>query len=216
MSIRVVLADDHAVIRDGLKLILESSGDIEVIGVAGNGREAAKLINSTPPDVLIIDITMPEMNGLEAIKEIHRDNPGVKILMLSMHNTSEHIHRALENGAQGYILKKSAGKEVVDAVRTVYNGSSYLSQSIAKSVISDYLQYHKHGVKTPIEKLNDRERQVLQLVVEGRSSSEIAKIIHISQKTVETYRSRLMKKLEVRNVPELVKFAIVHGLTPEA
>ena len=215
MPIKVILVDDHDLVREGLKMILESA-DIEIVGEADNGRKAVKLVNKLQPDIIILDIVIPEMNGLEAAVEIHRENPEVKIVFLSMHSTSEHVFRALDAGASGYLLKKSAGKEVIDAVKTVNAGNCYLSNSVAHTVINDYLNFHQGGTKSQLDLLNDRERQVMQLVVEGKTSAEIAKIIHISPKTVETYRSRLMKKLGVKNVPGLVKFAIAHGLTPEA
>lgn len=214
MSITVLLADDHAVVRDGLKLLLESQQDITVVGLASNGRDAIKLARKHMPDVVLLDIAMPELNGIEAAQKIRDALPRTRIIILSMYATSEHVFRALQAGADGYLLKESAGAEVVRAVRAAYAGRRYLSEKIA--ITAQGMQASGQGVapaKSPIESLSEREREVLQLVVEGRSSAEIAASIHLSPKTVETYRSRIMQKLDVHDVAGLVKFALQHGLT---
>jgi len=214
MSIKVLLADDHAMVRDGLKLLLESQQDITVVGLAANGREAVKLVKNTAPDVVILDIAMPELNGLEAALKIRDALPRTRIIILSMHATSEHVFRALQAGADGYLLKESAGAEVVRAVRTAYAGRRYLSEKIA--TVAQGMNLSEQGAasaKSPLESLSEREREVLQLVVEGGSSAEIASAINLSPKTVETYRSRIMQKLDVHDVPGLVKFALRHGVT---
>ncbi|NOZ28994.1 MAG: response regulator transcription factor [Chloroflexi bacterium] len=214
MTIRVLLADDHAVVRDGLRLILEAQGDIAVTGDATDGREAVRLAQALQPDVIVIDIAMPLLNGIEATHQILQVCPDAQVVILSMHATSEHIYRALQAGAQGYLLKESAGQEVVEAVRAVYAGQRYLSQRIVGTVIEEYVQLRESGSSTsPLQRLTAREREILQLVVEGKSSAEIADILSLSTKTVETYRSRLMQKLDIHDLPGLVKFAIQHGLT---
>jgi len=214
VTIRVLLADDHAVVRDGLRLILEAQGDIAVTGDATDGREAVRLAQALQPDVIVIDIAMPLLNGIEATHQILQVCPDAQVVILSMHATSEHIYRALQAGAQGYLLKESAGQEVVEAVRAVYAGQRYLSQRIVGTVIEEYVQLRESGSSTsPLQRLTAREREILQLVVEGKSSAEIADILSLSTKTVETYRSRLMQKLDIHDLPGLVKFAIQHGLT---
>jgi len=214
-AISVVLADDHAIVRDGLRMILEAQGDITVVGDAADGRQAVRLIQQLRPDVAVIDIAMPELNGIEATHEIRQTCPDTQVVILSMHSTAEHVFRALQAGAQGYLLKESAGMEMVEAVRAVHAGRRYLSQRITETMIDDYLRQRQAAErKSPLERLTPREREVLQLVVEGKSSAEIGDILSLSPKTVETYRSRLMRKLGLRDLPSLVKFAIQHGITP--
>ena len=208
--ISVLLADDHAVVRDGLRALLEAQTDIEVVGDAANGREVLRLAQQLHPDVVVMDIAMPELNGVEATQQMHDAYPSTQVLILSMHSTTEHIFRALQAGARGYLLKDSAGAEVADAVRVVHAGRRYLSQKIAATVIDDYIA-ERHRT-SPLESLSSRERQILQLVAEGKSSTEIAAILFLSPKTVDTYRSRLMHKLDIGDLPSLVKFAIQHGV----
>jgi DNA-binding NarL/FixJ family response regulator len=215
MTIKVFLADDHTVIRDGLRFMLEAQGDITVVGDAADGRQAVNQVQKLKPDVVIMDIAMPELNGIEATQQIRQTCPSTQVVILSVYSNAEHIFRALQAGARGYLLKESGGKEVVSAVRAVRVGRRYLSRKIAETMIDDYVhQRESTEAKSPLERLSPREREVLQLVVEGKSSKEIANIIHLSPKSVETYRSRLMQKLNVNDLPGLVKFAIQHGLTP--
>jgi DNA-binding NarL/FixJ family response regulator len=215
MSISVVLADDHAVVRDGLRYLLEAQPDINVIGDAANGREAVELVGELRPDVVIIDITMPELNGIDAAHQIHQNSPSTEIIILSMHANKRHIGRALQAGAHGYLIKESAGIEVVKAVRAVNAGHRYLSQTVSDAVIDDYVAHRNASENTgSLESLSAREREVLQLVVEGKTSAEIAAILNLSPKTVESYRSRLMQKLDIDDLPSLVRFAIRQGLTP--
>ena len=209
--IRVMLADDHAVVRDGLRVLLEAQSDLEVVGAAANGRQAVRLVDELHPDVVVMDIAMPELNGIEATQQIHDALPATQVLVLSMHSTTEHIFRALQAGARGYLLKDSAGAEVVDAVRVVRAGRRYLSQKIASAVIDDYIS-ERHRA-SPLDSLSPRERQILQLVAEGKSSAEAAAMLFLSPKTVDTYRSRMMQKLDIDDLPSLVKFAIQHGVT---
>jgi len=215
MTITVLLADDHAVVRDGLRLLLEAQGDIKVVGDAANGHEAVHQVERLRPDVVVMDIAMPELNGIEATQQIREGCPSAQVVILSMHYTSEHIFRALQAGARGYLLKESAGIEVVNAVRTVQAGHRYLSQKISDKVIDNYVHQREAAETTsPLARLSPRERQVLQLVAEGKSSAEIASVLSLSHKTVETYRSRLMQKLGISDLPSLVKFAIRQGLIP--
>ena len=211
MKIRVLLADDHATLRDGLQALLQTAPDIEVVGSVGNGREAISRASTLRPDVVIMDVTMPEMNGIEAADLLRDKHPEIRIIMLSMHSSSEHVYRALHAGAVGYLLKESAGGEIVNAVRTVHAGQTYISQALQ---VLERRTAPRTGDAGPLASLSTRERQVLQLVVEGRSSAEIAALVHLSPKSVNTYRSRLMKKLGISDVTGLVKFAIQHGLTP--
>ena len=212
MTISVFLVDDHRVLRDGLRILLDTQDDIEVIGEAEDGNGTIKGINSKRPDVVVMDITMPELNGIDAAQVIHETLPEVGIVILSIHSDLEHIFRALQAGAQGYLLKESAGSEVISAVRAVYLGRRYLSPSIRDLVMEAYL--NNRQIQSPLELLSMREREVLQLTVEGSSSAAIAERMNLSPKTIETYRSRLMGKLGVHDLTELVRFAIKHGITP--
>ena len=214
-EIRVFLADDHAVVRDGLRFLLEAQNDIKVIGGAANGRDAVQQVTKLRPDVVVVDIAMPGLNGIEATRQIHATCPSAQVVILSMYSTSEHVFHALQAGARGYLLKESAGIEVVTAIRAVHAGHRYLSQRISDQVIDEYA--HQREVveaESPLARLSPREREILQFVVEGKSSAEIGAILFLSPKTVETYRGRITKKLGVSDLPGLVKFAIQHGLTP--
>jgi DNA-binding NarL/FixJ family response regulator len=212
MTIRVLLVDDHAIVRDGLRFLLEAHDDFEVVGGAANGREAVRAARDLRPDVVIMDLAMPELNGTEATQQIHDACPATQVLVLSMHSTAEHIYRAFQAGAQGYLLKESAGPELLSAVRTVHAGHRYLSQKIAGTVVDDYIR-ERHAA-SPLDSLSGRERQILQQIAEGKSSAETARALCLSPKTVETYRSRMMKKLGIPDFSALVRFAIQHGLTP--
>jgi DNA-binding NarL/FixJ family response regulator len=211
MTIRVLLADDHAVVRAGLKALLQRAADIDVIGEANNGRDAVRCSEALKPDVVVMDLTMPELNGIDATRLLREKYPLIHVVMLSMHSSSEYVFRAFDAGATGFVLKESAGEDVVAAVRAAHAGRRYLSRGIA--AIQSAAQSCA-GRASPLESLSTREREVLQLVVEGQSSTEIAATLHLSPKTIETYRVRLMAKLGVRDVPSLVRFAIEHGLTP--
>ena len=211
MPINVLLADDHQVVRDGLKTLLEAQADIRVVGSAADGREAVASAAQLKPDVVVMDISMPDMNGVEAARRIHAARAETRIVMLSMHSDAEHVYRALEAGATGYLLKNSAGSELVAAVRAVHAGRRYLTEKINEMVIAGYLGENRAA--SPLESLSKRERDILQHIVDGRNNRETAELLHISVKTVETYRSRMLQKLGIKNVTELVKFAITHGLT---
>jgi len=211
MKIRVYIADDHAIIRDGLRALLEARDDIEVVGDAGDGRQAVAEIRSVRPDVVLMDISMPQMNGIEAAALVRDAAPQARVIMLSMHATSEHLFRALQAGARGYVLKNSAGGELVDAVRAVHAGKRYFSAKIADLLVDGYVRDERPT--SPMQDLSARERQILQLIAEGGTSAEVARTLSLSPKTVETYRSRLMQKIGVGDVVGLVKFAILHGIT---
>lgn len=196
-------------LREGLRALLSSAPDITVVDEVANGRDAVRRALELVPDIVLMDIGMPDMNGVEATARLRERLPEVRVIALSMHGDVEHVHRALEAGVSGYLLKESAAADVLAAVRAVHAGKEYLSAAV--------LQYarHRRGAG-PLASLSARERQVLQLVVEGRTSAEIAARLHLSPKSVETYRSRVMRKLGVDDLPALVKFAIQHGITPPA
>ena len=210
MSITVLIADDHALMRDGLRSILEREGGIEIVATASNGRDTVLEAKRLNPDVVLMDIVMPELSGIEAAAQIRDHCESTRVIILSMHSTVEHIFRSLQAGAVGYLLKGSAGSEVVEAVRSVHAGRRYLTRKVSDVVVDGYVREHR--ASSPLESLSPREREVMLQVVEGRSSSEIADALHLSPKTVETHRSRLMAKLGVDNVIGLVKFAVQHGL----
>jgi len=214
MSITILLVDDHPVLREGLRAILAAQTDLEVIGEASNGREAIRECRRLQPDVVVMDIAMPEINGIDAARTLREEGPQPRIVMLSMHAHTEYIFRSLQAGADGYVVKESAAAEVADAIRSAHQGRRFLSESIAEAVIDDYIRRRDLPTEEdPLMRLSSREREVLQLIVEGRSTVEIAETAALSPKTIETYRSRLMRKLEITNLAELVKFAIKHGLT---
>lgn len=210
MTIRILLADDHAVVRDGLRALLDAEPGLEVVGSVTNGREAVLAVKQLSPDVVVMDINMPGLNGIEATMQLARIEPAPRVLILSMHGSSEHIYRALQAGALGYLLKESAGSEVVGAVRAVAAGRRYLSERIADIALDAYLAEDR--TRSPVESLSARERQLLQLLAEGRSNTEAAQFLSLSVKTVETYRSRLMQKLGLHDLTALVRFAQEHGL----
>lgn len=210
MTIRVLLADDHTVLRDGVAALLEAQDGITVVAHAQDGREAVRKITEFKPDVAVMDIVMPELDGIEATRLVHKSSPLTQVVILSMYSTNEHIFRALHAGAKGYLLKESAGAELVAAVRSVHAGRRYLSEKITESVVDGYIR--EDQPIEPLGKLSSRERQILQLVVAGKSTADIARTLSLSPSTVDTYRSRLMKKLDIDSIAGLVKFAIARGL----
>jgi len=212
MNITVLIADDHAIVREGLRYLLEAQGNIKVIGEAANGREAIKKVKEFKPDIVIMDIVMAELNGIEATERICQDHAATRVIMLSMRSSPEPIMRSLKAGASGYLLKESAGRELVNAIYAVHAGQRYLSSKVTDRMIGAYL-HQEEGLKDPLAILSQREREVLQLVVEGKTSAGIAEMLFLSIKTVKTYRSRLMVKLGIKDIPSLIKFAIQHGLT---
>jgi DNA-binding NarL/FixJ family response regulator len=213
--VSVFLADDHTIVRDGLRALLAVQPWVTVVGEAANGRAAVSQALSLRPDVLVMDIAMPELNGIDAAHEIRAQLPGTQVVILSMHASTEHVVRAFQAGALGYLLKESAGREVLDAIRAVHAGRRYISKSFGVSAIDDLLRQEAvTPARTPLASLSQREREVLQLVVEGYSSADIGQRISLSPKTIDNYRSRLMRKLGVADLPNLIRFAIENGLTP--
>jgi len=206
----VFIADDHAIVREGLAAVLASQPDLRIAGTAANGREALAAVLQSKPAVVIMDIAMPEMNGIEAARRIHAELPETRIVILSMHAGAEHVFQALEAGARGYVLKESAAREIVEAVRAVQLGRRYLSAPVGE-VLAE--RVGRRAAVSPLDSLSARERQILKLVADGASSARIAELLHLSPKTVDTYRSRLMEKLNISDLASLVKFAIQHGLT---
>lgn len=210
---KIIIADDHAIMREGLRMILEAQPDMTVAGETDDGRKAVSLARKLRPDVVVMDIAMAGLNGIEATARIAGECPATRVVILSMHSGSEYIARALKSGALGYVLKESAGRELVEAVRSVHAGKRFLSQAVAAVVAENYLDQLGESQKTdPIDRLSTREREVLQLVAEGKTSRQIAEIIHVSPKSIDTYRSRVMLKLGIDNLPALIKFAIQHGV----
>lgn len=213
MKIRVLVADDHAIVREGLGTMLGNQPDMVVVGLAANGRDAIRMVDEYQPDVAIMDISMPELNGIDAISQMLPRHPSIKVIVLSIHETKPYVNRALKAGARGYLLKETAGLEVLEAVRAVYSGERYLSQRIS-DLLTDISFRSLDGSKevSPLEQLSSRESEILQLVAEGKTSQEIGERLSISSKSVDTYRSRLMRKIGVKDVAGLVKFAIQHGV----
>ncbi len=212
--IRVLLADDHAMLREGIRLSLEAMGDMVVVAEADDGANAVQQTAETRPDVVVLDVTMPRLNGLEALRQIKRAHPDLPVLILSMHDNETYVLQALQAGASGYVLKRSAARELASAIRAVHAGDAYLHPGIAKRVITDYVQrLDPAEVAGPLSALTAREREVLQLAAEGRTIRQIAARLHLSPKTVEHHRAAAMNKLDLHNQTDLVKYAIRIGLT---
>jgi DNA-binding NarL/FixJ family response regulator len=211
MAIRVLIADDHGVVAEGLRFVVEAQPDMEVIDCIQDSREAVRRSIEAHPDVVLMDHAMPLLNGAEATHLIRERCPGTQVIILSMYSDQVHVLRALQAGAAGYVVKKSAAKEVVDAIRTVHLGGRYLSKELADSVIDQVV--HKAGLEDRLQRLSSRERQVLQMLAEGHAIPDIATTLSLSPKTVETYRARMMEKLDIHDLATLVKFAIQHGIT---
>lgn len=212
MSIRLLIADDHKLMREGLRALLSGESDIEVIGEASNGREIVKMVEDSSPDIVLMDISMPQLNGIDATRQIEDLSGDTRVIALSMHADRLFVQGVLKAGAAGYILKDSAFEELAQAVRAVSNGQMYLSPGIAGVVVEGFLKTNGPPVADEVS-LTAREREVLQLITEGISTRDIATQLHISVKTVETHRRQLMKKLDLFTVAELTKYAIRNGLT---
>jgi len=210
MTIRVLIVDDHGVVAEGLRFVIDAQGDMEVIDCVQDSRDAVRRASEVRPEVVLMDHAMPELNGTEATHLIHEDCPETRIIMLSMYSDAVHVLRALQAGATGYVVKRSAAKEVVEAIRSVHRGVRYLSRQLAETVIDQVLS---KTAADPLDRLSSRERQVLQMLVEGHAISDIAQVLSLSPKTVETYRTRVMEKLGIHDFASLVKFAIQHGIT---
>jgi len=213
MKIKILLADDHRIVREGLKNLLEKEPDIEVAGEADNGREAVRLAGKLKPDIIIMDIGMPELNGVDATRQILSVLPETRVIALSMHSEEEFIRRVLVAGASAYLLKDCAADELTVAVRRVHSGRKYLSQDISEMLMRDFVDSRWNTAGPGFTPLTDREREVLQLLAEGKSNKEISGKLFISVKTVESHRKNIMEKLQLFTIPELTKYAIRNGLT---
>jgi DNA-binding NarL/FixJ family response regulator len=211
MSIRILLADDHAIIRQGLRSLLEKESQIEVVGEAEDGRKALRLVRELTPDIIVMDITMPNLNGIDATRQIISRYPKVKVIALSIHSNKRFIADMLKAGASGYILKDCLFDELVQAIHRVAGGETYLSPKITGKVVSDYVEYLITSRSVSI--LTEREHEVLQLLAEGKSTKQIALALHVSPKTIEANRRQIMEKLNIHNIAELTKYAIREGLT---
>ncbi|HVZ45623.1 MAG TPA: response regulator transcription factor [Ramlibacter sp.] len=212
MTISIVIVDDHAILREGLGQVLAQQPDLEVVGSSGDGRQSLKLVAQLRPDVVILDISMPGLNGIEVARQLQESGAACAVVILSMHASPEYVFQAIEAGARGYLQKESAASDIVEAVRAVRAGRRYLGPGIAE-LVAEHLASRKTG-DNPLQLLSRREREILQLVAEGHSSAEIGELLFLSPKTVDSYRSRLMGKLGLADVTALVKFAIRHGVIP--
>jgi len=214
-SIHVILADDHTLVRAGIRALLEKLPGVKVTGEAGDGREVLNQVKAQPPDVVLMDISMPGLNGLEAAERMARDFPDVRIIILSMHNNEEYVLRSIKAGASGYLLKKAATAELETALHRVVDGEIYLSQEISLQL---HRQFPLQGIadrKGPFEQLTGRQREILQLIAEGRNTKQIGETLKVSPKTIEYHRMKLMNCLNVHDIPGLVRFALRVGLIPE-
>jgi RNA polymerase sigma factor (sigma-70 family) len=209
MSIRILLADDHGVVRKGLRFLLERQPEMEVVGEAADGREAVRLAETTNPDVAIIDIAMPLLNGIEATAQMVKRNPDLGVIILSMHSDEDYLLSALNAGANGYLLKESAEVDLVRAIRAVRNRTPFFSPEIAKTMLEDYMRFlQQRNLQDSYELLTEREKEVLQLLAEGKSNKEVASILNVSVYTVDTHRLHLMQKLNLHNTAEIVLYAV--------
>jgi two-component system response regulator NreC len=207
-KIRILLADDHAVVRQGFKMILAAQPDMEIVGEAGNGREALELAGQLQPDVAVMDVAMPELNGIEATRRLADISPRTRVLALSMHKDSVYVREILRAGARGYLLKDSISSDLLAAVRAVARGEGYLSPGVSDAVLNDYRRH----VTDPIDLLSSREREVLQMIAEGKTNKEIATVLNLSVYTVDAHRGRIMEKLNLHSATDLVRFAVRAGL----
>jgi two-component system response regulator NreC len=210
--VRVLLAEDHTIVRKGLHSLLEGEADIEVVGEAEEGREAIRMTQQLLPDVVLMDISMPGLNGLEATRQIKKALPGVNVLILTRHDNEEYVLQILRAGASGYVVKRAAPTELLLAIRAAHRGEFFLSPSVSREVIEEYVQQAAGTAKDRWESLTDREREVLQLIAEGHTSREIAELLTISEQTVRTHRANLMDKLDIHSTAELTQYAIRKGM----
>jgi DNA-binding NarL/FixJ family response regulator len=213
MSIRIILADDHTIVRHGLSKLLQQEKDMEVIAQAKDGHTTVELVKEMSPDIVVMDIGMPDLNGIDATRQIVRDHPKVKIIGLSMHSGRKFVEEMLKAGASGYLLKDCAIEELTVAINTVMSGKTYLSPAVANVVVENYVRHPSEKGGSVFSVLSGREREVLQLMAEGKTTKQIAKRLHISPKTVEGHRIRIMDKLGIDSIAKLTKYAIQEGLT---
>lgn len=212
-SIRILLADDHAVVRDGVRALLEKQPDMTVVGEASDGRETVELAEEQAPDVVVMDIAMPNMNGIEATRRIVASNPRTNVVILSMHQDESYVLRSLKAGAKGYLLKDSLRSDVIEAVRSVAQGRSFLAKKVSRMLQEDYIRVmQSRGVEDSYDLLTDREREILQLVAEGKTNKEAATILNISTTTVETHRTHILQKLGLHSIPDLILYAVRKGI----
>jgi DNA-binding NarL/FixJ family response regulator len=212
-KIRVLLADDHTLIRAGLRMVVDSHADLTVVGEAGDGREAVAMAEKLKPEVAVMDIGMPNLNGIEACRQIRAALPDTEVVMLSMHSDEGYVLRALKAGARAYLLKDSAEADMAQAIRAAAAGKSFFSPAVGKVLLEDYLRkLERTGAEDSYELLSPREREILQLVAEGKSSKEIANLFDLSVYTVETHRARVMQKLNLKGIPELILYAVRKGI----
>ena len=212
-KIRVLVTDDHAIVRDGICALLALTGDIEAVGEATNGREALEMVRKLAPDVVLMDIAMPLMDGLEATRRIHKEFPQAKVIVLTQYEDREYVLPVIEAGASGFISKTAASSELTSAIRSVYRGDSFLSPSVARLLVEDYREMAKAGKSRDVsEQLTGREREILKLLAEGHSTHEIAQLLVISPKTVERHKTNLMAKLDIHNRLDLFKYALRKGI----
>jgi two-component system response regulator NreC len=211
-KIKVVVADDHTILRQGIKALLDNQEEIEVVGEAKDGREAIKAIEALSPDVILMDIAMPGLNGLEATRRIKKKFPMTKVVVLTMHTNEEYIFQILNAGADGYLVKETAFQDLISAINSVHRGEAFMSPSISKKVMTDYIQRAQGEEKVGFDTLTTREREILQLVAEGNSNKKIAAALFISPKTVETHRAHIMDKLNIHDRAGLIKYAIRKGM----
>ena len=207
-KLRIVVADDHTLMRSGLVSLLKAMNDVEVVGEAGDGREALRLVKELQPDIVVMDISMPELNGLDAAERVKQHAEKTKVIILSMHANEEYVAQALKAGASGYLLKDAAINELQMAVQAVAQGQFFLSPSISRQVVDSYL----HGGPTGVDLLSPRQREILQLIAEGKSTREIAETLHLSVKTIESHRVQLMDRLDIHDVAGLIRYALRKGL----
>lgn len=213
MSIRIILADDHTVMRSGLRLLLERQDNLQVVGEAADGREAVELAASEKPDVVVMDIAMPHLNGVEAARQIVSRSPQTAIAILSMHSDESYVIRSLKAGARAYLLKDSAEADLIAAIHAITEGKSFFSPAVRKILKEDYMhQLAEMGAEDSYELLTNREREVLQLVAEGKSNKEVANLLNLSLYTVETHRTHILQKLNLHSVPELILYAVRKGI----
>jgi len=212
-KIRILLADDHTMVRQGLRKVLEERDDWEVIAEANNGREAVRLCEEYKPDIAILDVAMPLLNGIEAARQITRRNPSTRVLMLSMHADEAYVTQVLQAGASGYLLKDSADVDLMQAVAAVSAGKSFFSPAIARLMLDDYVrQLADRGISDRYESLSEREREIFQLIAEGKTNKEIAALLSVSPSTVETHRAHIMEKLDLHSAAEIVLYAVRKGV----
>jgi DNA-binding NarL/FixJ family response regulator len=213
MPIRILLADDHEVVRDGVRALLEKQADMLIVGEAADGREAARLAGDLAPDVIVMDVGMPNLNGIDATRRILAAHPQIAVVILSMHQDESYVLRSLKAGAKGYLLKESLRSDVLDAIRAVAQGRSFLTRKISRMMQEDYIQeMEQRGLEDSYDLLTDREREVLQLAAEGKPNKEIAGALSISLTTVETHRTHILQKLGLHSVPELILYAVRKGI----